>query len=358
MRRLLRIAIALFFVSPILTWLVIIDRWSTPGIEWLRPLAESMIQASASALASVILGVLMAAGALSARGRFERGIEYWLLGPNLIPQIFLILAILNLSSWIPILRGSLAAVIVAHTLLNSGLVAVALIRLMGWRLTGFLDAAVIAGARRRMIWIEVVLPSLGNELFFLFLFVFSVCLTSFSIPLVLGGLHISNFEILIYETLRTTADWSRAIYYVLVQMAALSILAYLLPRPRWNSNPVQPPATAIGSRALLPLTVFPSLLLVGGWVIGLSRSFRHFVPEDIPLDLEVAAANTMIVGLGVGFLTLLLCLAIAYVTPHHRFFLFMKGFLAPSSAITGFAFLLLPGKAPIGQSSKLSWRSR
>jgi ABC-type sulfate transport system permease component len=61
-------------------------------------------------------------------------------------------------------------------------------------------------------------------------------------------------------------------------------------------------------------------------------------------------SGTMIIGIGAGFVTLLLCLWISFVWPHKFLSLFMKSYLAPSSAITGFAFLLLPmqeGSGPL-----------
>lgn len=354
-RDLIRVTIALFFVSPILVWLMIIDRWGAPDWSWVHPLLVAVSQAGLSAFGSVAIGVLMAAGALSVRSdRFERWLEYWLLIPNLIPPIFLILAVLNLSDWLPFLRGGLPAVILTHVLVNSGLVALSLVRLIGSRTGGYVDAAVIAGAGRRTIWTEIVLPALRSEILFLGLFVFSVCLTSFSIPMVLGGVRAANLEILIYESLRTSGDWYRVIYYALVQMMTLFIFGLLVPKPDWQLMPTSARMTSIGIPALLPLTVFSSAVLLGGWMMGLLMAALHFVPEALPRDLWVSALNTVAISLAVGGAILLLLLLIGYVTPHRRFFQFMKGYLAPSSAITAYAFLLIPGQGESWALVKIS----
>jgi thiamine transport system permease protein len=59
-------------------------------------------------------------------------------------------------------------------------------------------------------------------------------------------------------------------------------------------------------------------------------------------------------GLSVGVLHLLLFLQTAYVSPHRGLNRFLNGYLAPSSAITGFAMLLLPGHGEIFYFFKLA----
>src|SRR5690242_6651642 len=113
MRALLRLLLVAFLISPILIWLTLIQSWSAPGLEWLMPLARSFVQAGLSAALSLLLGGLMAMGALSLKNpKTEKFLEFWLLIPNLIPQLFLVLAVLNLSVWIPLLRPGLPAVVV------------------------------------------------------------------------------------------------------------------------------------------------------------------------------------------------------------------------------------------------------
>lgn len=345
MRNLLRILFVLFFVSPVLTWVFFVTQWSGPGLGWVEPLLMSLAQAGCSALLALALGILMTMGALTIRtSKVEKALEFWLLIPNLIPQLFLILAVLNLSLWLPFLRPSFTSVILTHALLNSGLVALALLRLLGSKLSGFLDLAVVEGASRRMIWIEVIVPSLKSELLFLFLFVFSVCLTSFSIPLILGGLSVSNFEVLIYQTLRTNSDWSKALDYALIQILVIASFALFIPKPRWSWVGSTTRWQQLGLRRFVPLTVLPSAVLVLGWGIGILQSLQHYVREDLFFDPALAAITTFIVAFGTGFATLVLCVWISYIWPHPRLAVFMKSYLTPSSAVTGFALLLLPGQ--------------
>lgn len=354
MRPLFRILFVLFFLSPILLWISLVPHWSAVGWEWSWPLVMSLWQAGWSAALSLALGVMMAMGALSVRSpKFEKFLEIWFLLPNLIPALFLILALLNLSLWVPLLRPSLTAVVIAHTLLNSGLVALALIRLMSSQLSGFLDLAVVEGAGRRMLWLEVVVPVLKSELLFLFLFVFSVCLTSFSIPLVLGGMSVSNFEILIYETVRNGGEWSKAVVYTLIQILVLTVFAVFIPKPRWSWVGSSTRWQALGVRRFLPIAVLPSAVLVTGWLLGVMQSLRTYVHEDLLFDPMSAAFTTFVVAFGCGFLTLALCLWVSFLWPSPRLSVFLRSYLAPSSAITAFALLLLPGQSGDGPIVKI-----
>jgi thiamine transport system permease protein len=343
LRRGLRILLGLFFLSPFLIWLVRIENWNITGTDWIHPFWISFVQSFLSALGSVFVGGLIALGALSLKStKAQKFVEYWLLIPNLIPQLFLILAILNAGSILVIHVQGLWIVVLAHILLNSGLVALAFLRVLAPRVSGYLDLAMIEGASRRMIWGEVILPSLKSEILFLFLFVFSVCLTSFSIPLVLGGVEATNLEIFIYNTLRMNGDWSRAILFAAVQMCCVFAIALFVPKPIWSLSFSPSRWSHLGFRWLLPITFLPSALLFVGWGIGIWQALP-LLGNTIPfMGAGVAIANSFLVGLGAGFFTLFLCLWIAYVWPQKGLSYFMKGYLAPSSAITGFAFLLLP----------------
>lgn len=343
-RALARIALGFFFLSPFLIWLIAIDRWSNTGSGWLVPFWLSIAQASVSAFGAVLLGGVMAIGALSIQSlKWQRRLEYWLLIPNLIPQLFLILAFLNIGSLFMIRVEGFAVVVLAHVLLNSGLVALALVRLLAPKVSGYLDVAMLGGASRSMIWLEVALPLLRSEILFLFLFVFSICLTSFSIPLVLGGSQATNLEIFIYNTLRMEGDWSRAVIFTVIQMTSLFLIAWFVPKPTWSMsfNPTR--WSALGVKRLLPLVFLPSGLLLVGWLIGVVQSYRHLAWANVVwAGAGTAILNTFIVALGAGWLTLFLCLWLSYVWPHRSLSLFMKGYLAPSSVVTGFAFLLVP----------------
>jgi ABC-type Fe3+ transport system permease subunit len=184
---------------------------------------------------------------------------------------------------------------------------------------------------------------LRSEILFLFLFVFSICLTSFSIPLVLGGAQATNLEIHIYNTLRIDGDWSRAVLYTVLQMTSLFAVAWFIPKPIWSMSFNPSRWSLLGVKRLLPLVLLPSGVLLIGWIVGIVQSLRSLAWSNFVWSgAGPAMLNTLIVALGSGWLTLFLCLWISYVWPHRSLSLFMKGYLAPSSVVTGFAFLLLP----------------
>lgn len=255
-----------------------IDRWTYPTGDWFGPLGISLLQAALSAAGSMTVGLLMVMGALTIRrSSWQKAVEFWLLVPNLMPSLFLILAILNIAR----LQFGLAAVVFAHILLNSGLVALAILRLLNLQLSGSVDLAVIEGASRGMIWRDVILPSIRREILFLFLFVFSVCLTSFAIPLVLGGPRVTGMETLIYQTLRINGDWSLALFYTMLQSALLFLFAIAIPKPSVALSFTTSPWPELGVSWLLPLALLPTGLLMSGWVIGVGHAVVNFAPESI-----------------------------------------------------------------------------
>jgi thiamine transport system permease protein len=101
----------------------------------------------------------------------------------------------------------------------------------------------------------------------------------------------------------------------------------------------------LGLKRFVPLALAPSAVLLLGWLIGVISSLHHYVSEGLFFDPMIAALNTLIVALGVGFLILWFCLWISYVWPNRKLAWFMKSYLTPSNAITGFALLLLPGQS-------------
>src|SRR6185437_9527896 len=118
MRGVLRVLLGLLFLSPFLIWLTVIDRWSSPGWDWLLPLLGSFGQATLSATASVLVGTGMAMGSLSLKSPKWLGLlEFWQLIPNLLPQLILILAVLNIAGHVSWLHEGLVGVVFAHVLL-------------------------------------------------------------------------------------------------------------------------------------------------------------------------------------------------------------------------------------------------
>jgi len=337
----LRVLLALLLVSPFLIWLIYISEWEFPPVkEWLPLVFVSGEQALVSSLLSLFFGWLMFLGAESWIERRQKQMcEVVLLLPNLTPPLFLILSLLAwVTPWAAFPYG-LNAVIFAHVLMNSGLVAIALDRLVQSKLGGMTEAAWTLGASRYQFWTRVAWPFLKFDLACLFLFVFSICFTSFSIPFMLGGETWATLEVAIFDTIRADGRWDKAVILAAGQSLFLLALAVALPRQFWPPRPQRRPLPFLGVPQLRQLVFLPALILVGGWLLGLPNSFKaHLEP-----GVADAVMASLALGLSVGLLHLVFFLVTAYASPHLGLQRFLNGYLSPSSAITGFAMLLLPG---------------
>jgi thiamine transport system permease protein len=184
-----RVFLALLLISPYLVWLVSIHTWTWPAAgSWIPLALTSAGQAFWSAVFSLIFGFALFSGAQAwLSPRAKKISELALLLPNMIPPLFLVLSLLSMITPFIAFPYGIGAVIAAHVLMNSGLIAVALDRLVQNKLGGMAETAWTLGASREQFWLRIAWPLLKWDLSCLLLFVFSICFTSFSIPLILGG---------------------------------------------------------------------------------------------------------------------------------------------------------------------------
>ena len=237
-RSIIRIGLGLLLLSPYLIWLIWIPTWSLPEVSaWLSPLLTSLTQALLSAGLAMIAGFVLFQAAQGWVTGHARGFsELALLLPNMVPPLFLILALLSwVTPWAAFPYG-IGAVIAAHVLMNAGLVAVSLDRLVHSKLGGMTETAGVLGASKRQFWTQVAWPYLKGDVACVFLFVFSLCFTSFSIPLILGGRQAATLEVAIYDTIRIDGRWDLAVVMALCQSLILFLLAMVLPHPFWPNK--------------------------------------------------------------------------------------------------------------------------
>jgi thiamine transport system permease protein len=286
-------------------------------------------QAALSAGASVVLAVPVAR-ALARRRFAGRGALVTLLGaPFLLPVIVAVLGILALFGRGGLLNDGLRAlglpgvsvyglqgVVLAHVFLNLPL-ATRLI-LQGWldipaerfRLAATLNAPVWAVLERPML--RAVLPGA-------FAAIFALCLTSFSVALILGGgPAATTVELAIYQAIRFEADFAGAAQLALLQYAlcgGAALLAAALTRgpvlgaglgravERWDAGGLGARAADalwIGAAALFLLLPLGLAVLRGLDGLG-----------DLPGEAWGAAGRSLLVALGATGLAVALALALA-----------------------------------------------
>lgn len=274
--------------------------------------------------------------------RMRQAAEVSLLLPNMIPPLFLALGLLNLVTPFFTFPYGAGAVMFSHVLLNSGLVAISLDRLINTKLGGMAEVSWTLGARPAMFWRQLALPYLRGDLCSLFLFVFSICFTSFSLPLLLSGERAVTLEVAIFDAIRMEGRWDKAVLLAGFQTATLFFIALILPQPFWPPRPPRRSLHFLGLKKARLLVFLPALIIVSGWLIGFAQGLVAGDIAQIYDSLIEASLTTLLLALAVGLANFVLFLLIAYVSPHSGLRRFLNGYLAPSPVITGFALLLIP----------------
>ncbi|MFC5566696.1 thiamine/thiamine pyrophosphate ABC transporter permease ThiP [Rubellimicrobium aerolatum] len=286
----------------------------------------TLLQAALSAGLSVALAIPVARAL--ARRRFPgRGALITLLGaPFLLPVLVAVMGLLALFGRNGLLNAALAAlglppvsiyglhgVVLAHLFLNLPLAT----RLL---LQGWLDVPAerfrLAAALNAPVWALIERPMLARTVPGAFATIFALCLTSFSVALILGGgPAATTLELAIYQAIRFEADFPTAARLALLQYALCGAAALLALRlapgamgqggpgravQRWDAKGRAADALWIALAALFLLLP----LGLAGWrgLAGL---------PDLPPEAGPAALRSLGVALAASALTLLLALALA-----------------------------------------------
>jgi thiamine transport system permease protein len=298
------------------------------GADW-AALRFTLLQAALSAGLSVGLAIPVAR-ALARRSFAGRGALVTLLGaPFLLPVIVAVLGLLALFGRQGLFNDMLAGVglrrlsvyglqgvVLAHVFLNLPLATRLL--LQGWqdipaerfRLAATLNAPV--GPLLEWPMLRSVVPGAMAA-------IFGLCLTSFSVALILGGgPAATTLELAIYQAIRFEADFRGAAQLALLQFALCGVSAALA--LRWTAGPVlgaglgRPverwDAEGIGARLLdVAWIASAALFLILPLSLVILRGLRGL--DDLPTEVWGGLGRSVLVALGATATSLLLGLSLA-----------------------------------------------
>ena len=368
------ILLILFFLYPFLSLLFYIQE--VKGVPWaeLSPiLANTVYQSLGSAVLSLFLGFFGARGLLYLQAhpfpfwrRHYKWIELWLLLPNFLPTLFLILPTLK---WIwPLTSAATTAatatatstgpsfsalalvpLVALHTLANTGLLSVGLARSMKKKgISAFALLAQVEGASFFQ-FLSPLLRYLKKDLFLFGFFVFSLSFSSFSAPLLLAGEHGVTLELFIYQKLRGGGNegFSQALFLALLQSLFLFGLSYFLLFFRPASSSASPPPSPISPLLtsswgwIVPCCF--TLFILWGQVAGCLEGWGHLQELGLLKEASFWASllGTLRLGLLTGASVYFLLLLLLFLSPQKGLQNFLMGYTTPSSALTGLAFFLL-----------------
>lgn len=317
-------------------------------------LIYSGLQAALSAVGALFLGVGGAFGLASIRSpKWLAVAEAFAKVPAFLPPIFVIVAILNFVTPLFHFPYGLWGVVGVHIVMNTGYVATRVRRLFEDRVGSVAELAWLEGASR-LSFFRAVFGVLRSDLALITFVIFCICLTSFAVPLTLGGAHGATLEVLVYERFRSGVGFGEALGYAVIQLGLLLALGTFLFRDlkvahrQWQLRVPLLQSWWGLVPALLPTTIL-TFGLAWGLPEGITQLIHHWADLPIGAWLMGSLSVGVIVGCGVmGFLFLTI-----WLMPHAGLRAFLLGFGQPSTALFGLSLVLLGSSLPWMVFSKI-----
>lgn len=343
--RLVSLAILLFLISPFLILIFHFHQTSLPDFgEAFWALKNTFYQAIGSALIAGVMGLGISLGLNGIQKRIQF-VEYLLYLPSFLPPLFLILICM---SWIDPFPSGIVAIVFIQSLSYAGLLGVEFSRLFRDKVGAISEVGYVLGFSKSQFLFQV-LRMLKRDFLGLLFLVFISCFASFAIPLAVGGGRGTTLEVLIYEKIRISGNFSEALFLSLLQSLLLISFVMLLRRRFVQRKNIETRSLTLLSWPFLKGAV---LLYIGSYVFGFladipsgwSQLFRiqglsQAILEVLPLSI--------VLSLGVGFVIYIFVMALAFASREKWIHKFIFSYVTPSTALIGFSYLYL------GMSSEL-----
>ncbi len=305
--------------------------------QYVQVFAFTVAQAFTSAFTSMFFGILGAMGlwSLAKNKNALRILTAFAILPNTLPIIFVIFSFIK---YLPMARG-FWGIVAIHCFLNAGLVAIAVFQVFQSKMGALADVAWIASCSQVRFLKSVVLPYLKNDLTRIFFFVFALSFTSFAVPLMIGGSRGTTLEVLIYEKIRISADWSQACVMALMQLIFILGISFFVKRQ------VATQANYVSKSPLLSVDFGIFVLVLPTIFIGfclMQSFFSQFEKWQMP-NLSLVFGS-LFIAIGSGLFNLFLLFVSARYRPNPKWRSFLLGLVSPSAVIIGFSLIwLFPG---------------
>lgn len=315
------------------------------GQDFWRSLSFTMLQASLSSIVTIAFGLFGAYGLIYSRQRYSSevvsGMRFLAIVPSVFPSLLLILAYLNLA---PRNVSPLVSIVIVHSWMNVGIVAVALEELLVSVTARYAAVAEVMGAGKWTFFRRIVFWNIDRDLLVVGLSIFAMCTASFSIPLILGGRGATTLEVLIFEKLRSDQTWGLAVWYSFIQSALVLGLSLMITKRNTRADGPMPNfglRLLSNSLGLVPV-LLPMLCLSIGLSLGLGDGVQLILKSPIFFkEMVEGLIGSVFIGIGVGLCSLGLCILILYVYPVGSVRKVLLGHLAPSVVVFGFAMVSL-----------------
>lgn len=314
--------------------------------EILWAIKNSLIQSGLSTLGSLLVGTFLFVGMHGFVQRMARlrsgsftGVSFvrlLLLVPNLLPTLLVVFMLLE---WVQPFPMGIVGVTLAHVFVNAGLVAFLLDQIFQSRWVPMSELSLVFGSSQ-WLFLKKIFFSSYRDFLQISGVVFVTCFSSFTIPLLLGGGKATTLEILIYEKMKISSDYSSALGMGVLQMMILSVWSFLNEEQMERREVFWSNSSLLGGKFSSLFFILYGGLPILAFLFNLPSSYEHFNSIDGLREnvLELAAPSflfSFFVSVGLFFMMALLLKNLS----SKRIVSLVKGFSSPSTSLMGLALL-------------------
>lgn len=340
-----KVLLAAFFLFPlfVLFYFFKIDlNYNAQEILW--ALRNSFLQSFITACVAVFLGYFGALGIAGTTGLWQRGLKLLAVTPVFLPPLFSVMIGMALVPGFPF--GTIGVIYIL-SLIYIGFAASILSEEVTAQLGRLGFVGQVYGLSKFKFHTQVLIPIVGRSAVFVFATIFVNALTSFTVPLLVGGGKGTNFEVLIFEKIFIEQNWSLAVGLSILQLSLVAILALCL-RARKDivATPFFVSRLVSSKMGIIGLGLYLGLYFWGYFKLALNTSNIYYFTEIFNANFYQALWQSFVFFLCCLFLFFILFCAVLYLRYYLKNVRFLNFFLNPSSVLIGFAFyLLLPANS-------------
>jgi len=270
LRKSLRYGLLLFFLVPY----IIFFKYFQPHIEldtqeFFWAFKNSLIQSGLTAILVTAISVPLSFGLFVLPEALYKSISRVLLIPQILPALFSILIAFSLIKPFPM--GTIGIVLI-FTLIHLGYSMLRIHLATQEKLGAAGFVAEVYGLSTWDFFLKIYFPLMRSELIMNLVMIFTFCFSSFSIPLIVGGGLGTNLEVLIYEKIFISQNWSAAWILNLLQALFVVFLSFMFIRKNNLSKQEFIKSRYLISNFGLVCVCLYLVIYIGGYLAGLLQS--------------------------------------------------------------------------------------
>lgn len=340
----LSLLLIFFFLSPFLILFFNFQLIALPDFEdLLWAFKNSFYQALFSTIIALFVGVLFVDGIFYFHKKIQNKalkntIDFLFILPSFLPAIFTLLIFLSVFQPFPY---GIFGISIVHGLTYAGLFALMLTKILNSKAKGLFETSYLLGVQRIQIYIEAC-KMVKSDIIAILVFIFTICFTSFSIPIAIGGGNGTTLEILIYEKMRLSGNWSEAFILSVIQSLIIGFVSLFFLRKNSFQLNQKNEITVLGSL----FSILPGLLYISFFVFGfLFYSFggwqQVLSTPELWSEMTKLIPTTVAIGILSGVVTFLFFMLASFSVFHQFLNRFLLIFVTPSISLIGLSIILL-----------------